>query len=97
MSLPLFILAFGSIFVGYFFKDMIIGVGTPFFLNSIFVNYVNLIEAEFLDPLVKLTPVIFSILAATCAVAMYHFFTLQLVSFKTSDIGMKLYTILNNK
>ncbi len=97
MSLPLFILAFGSIFVGYLFKDMIIGAGTPFFLNSIYVNNVNLIEAEFLDPIVKLTPVIFSILAASSAIAMYHFFSLQLVTFKTSDLGMKLYTLLNNK
>jgi len=97
MSLPLFILAFGSIFVGYLFKDMIIGAGTPFFLNSIYVNNVNLIEAEFLDPVIKLAPVIFSIIAACSAMAMYHFCSLQLVTFKTSDLGMKLYTFLNNK
>jgi len=30
MMIPLFILALGSIFVGYFFKDMMIGLGTDF-------------------------------------------------------------------
>jgi NADH-ubiquinone oxidoreductase chain 5 len=30
MSIPLIILTFGSIFIGYFLKDMMIGFGTPF-------------------------------------------------------------------
>jgi NADH-ubiquinone oxidoreductase chain 5 len=30
MGYPLFVLVFGSIFIGYLTKDMIIGVGTDF-------------------------------------------------------------------
>jgi NADH-ubiquinone oxidoreductase chain 5 len=30
MSIPLILLAIGSLFVGYITKDMIIGLGTPF-------------------------------------------------------------------
>jgi NADH-ubiquinone oxidoreductase chain 5 len=55
MTVPLAILAVGSIFVGYLFKDMMIGVGTTFFGNAIFVlpHNVNIFEAEFLDPFIK--------------------------------------------
>jgi NADH-ubiquinone oxidoreductase chain 5 len=55
MSVPLVILAVGSIFVGYVFRDMIIGVGTPFFDHAIFVlpKNVNMIEAEFFSPAIK--------------------------------------------
>jgi NADH-ubiquinone oxidoreductase chain 5 len=55
MTLPLALLAFGSIFVGFFFKDMLIGVGSSFFGNAIFVlpTHVNIFEAEFLDPFIK--------------------------------------------
>lgn len=99
MSLPLFILSIGSIFVGYIFKDMFIGVGSSFFGNSIFVlpNNINLIEAEFLDPIIKFTPVIFSILGASLSVIIYQFYSKQIFTFKTSFLGMNLYTFFNNK
>lgn len=75
MSVPLVILAFGSIFVGYLFKDMIIGPGTPFFGNSIFVlpSHVNIFEAEFLAPSTKFIPVIFSLMGAAIGFLVYHF------------------------
>jgi len=55
MSLPLLILAFASIFMGYLFRDAFIGVGSDFFQNSIFVNPINLnlLEAEFIKPITK--------------------------------------------
>jgi NADH-ubiquinone oxidoreductase chain 5 len=55
MTLPLFILSIGSIFIGYIFKDMMIGAGTRYYGNSIFVLPGNesIIEAEFLSPLIK--------------------------------------------
>jgi len=55
MSIPLVLLAFGSIFVGYIFRDAFIGVGSDFFQNSIFVNpqNINLLEAEFIKPITK--------------------------------------------
>jgi NADH-ubiquinone oxidoreductase chain 5 len=55
MSITLVILGFGSIFVGYIFRDAFIGPGTNFFGNSIYVNpnNLNLLEAEFLSPIIK--------------------------------------------
>lgn len=35
MTMPLFFLALGSIFFGYIFRDLFIGLGTPFFDNSL--------------------------------------------------------------
>jgi len=54
MSFPLVILAIGSIFVGYIFKDAFIGLGSSFFNAAILTrNGDNTIEAEFLSPLIK--------------------------------------------
>ena len=49
MVIPLIILAFGSIFIGYLTKDMFIGLGTPFWNNAIFIKpeNLNIVDAEF--------------------------------------------------
>jgi len=62
MIIPLFFLVFGSIFVGYLGKDIFLGLGSDFFLNSIYINPYNLefIDAEFIPYHIKLIPVIFS-------------------------------------
>lgn len=101
MSVPLVILAFGSIFVGYLFKDMIIGPGTPFFGSSIYVlpSHINIFEAEFLAPLIKFIPVIFSLLGALVGFIVYHY-SLHLPSGPTygyNPLFISLYTYLNSK
>jgi|TARA_B110000971_G_scaffold219373_1_gene260346 NADH-ubiquinone oxidoreductase chain 5 len=55
MSLPLVILAFGAIFVGYLGRDAIIGVGSEFFGHAIYVapQHMNVLDAEFIPVLVK--------------------------------------------
>jgi NADH-ubiquinone oxidoreductase chain 5 len=55
MCVPLIVLGFGSIFMGYLFKDAFIGLGSDFFQNSIFIRggNMNLLESEFLEPLTK--------------------------------------------
>src|SRR5882757_2676540 len=47
--IPLFILAVFSIFFGYIFSDLFVGVGSDFFGNSLFIhpNNISIIEAEF--------------------------------------------------
>ena len=66
MVLPLMFLAFGSIFWGFFSKDLFIGVGTPFFLTSLTTNFDNLVilEAEFAPTILKNIPFIFTFLGA---------------------------------
>ena len=66
MVLPLMFLAFGSIFWGFFSKDLFIGVGTPFFITSLTTNFENLVllEAEFAPTILKNIPFIFTLLGA---------------------------------
>ena len=91
MSLPLFLLAIGSIFIGYLGKDAFIGIGSSFFTHSIFVlpSHITLINAEFLSPFTKLIPVISSILGALLAILFY--------SESRSLFFKKIYIFLSNK
>jgi len=87
MSLPLFILAFASIFIGYIFKDAFIGLGSNFFGNSIFIMPSNAdiyIEAEFVSPIFKWIPVIFSVFGAILAVVLYHLLNDEVINMKKS-------------
>jgi NADH-ubiquinone oxidoreductase chain 5 len=99
MAFPLCVLAIGSIFAGYFTRDMIIGVGTDFWGNSIFVLPSNMIllEAEFIPHSIKLVPVCFSMAGATLAMILYSSAQRQLFKFKVSLLGRRLYTFLNRK
>jgi len=69
MGLPLLILSFGSIFIGYLTKDLIIGVGSDFWNNALYTHPQNLtlLEAEFIPHSIKLVPVIFSLIGAGSA------------------------------
>jgi NADH-ubiquinone oxidoreductase chain 5 len=99
MALPLFILTFPSIFVGYLLRDLFIGFGTGFWNNSIF-NFptnLNLIDAEFASPFFKLLPVFLSLFGASIALFLYAFFFKDLYLLKTSFIGKKLYIFLSRK
>jgi len=99
MALPLAVLAIGSIFAGYFTKDMIIGVGTDFWGNSIYTLPENMIllEAEFIPHSIKLVPVVFSITGACLAYYFYSYFSKELYQLKVSFVGRKIYTFLNRK
>ena len=63
MAFPMLLLCLGSIFSGYFFKDVFVGIGTDFFKHTILVRDVNttLVGAEFLPTGVKLIPTGFSL------------------------------------
>jgi NADH-ubiquinone oxidoreductase chain 5 len=69
MAIPLIILGFGSIFVGYLLKDLVIGMGSPSLGTSIFIlpHHITQISGEFLSPLLKSLPVILSLLGASLA------------------------------
>ncbi len=69
MCLPLVILAFGSIFIGYFAKDMMTGCGTNFWGNSVFIlpQNVFLYESEYINQTQKFIPVVFTFCGAVLA------------------------------
>jgi len=99
MLVPLVILSIGSIFFGYFTKDLFIGLGTSFWGNSLFIAPQNLnsLDAEFLPYFVKLIPVVFSFLGATFAFFFYKHYKKILYSLKLSTLGYYLYVFINKK
>lgn len=98
--IPLFILALFSIFFGYVFSDLFVGVGSDFFGNSIFINpnNISIIEAEFSLPIIiKLLPTILSLFGATFAIFLYHVYPDFIINLTEFSLGRNLYTFLNGK
>lgn len=99
MAIPLMVLAIGSIFVGYIFKDMIIGLGTSFWANSIFVlpKNLTLIDAEFIPHPIKLLPVILSLIGASLAWLLNSSYGYFLYELKANRLGRDFYTFFNKR
>lgn len=99
MGLPLGVLALGSIFTGYYTKDLIIGVGTDFWGNSIYTapHHLLLLEADFISSSIKLVPLVFSLTGAASSYFLYAYFSRELFDLKVSPLGRKMYTFLNRK
>ena len=96
MYFPFIFLLFGSIFFGYFFKDMFIGLGSSFWGNALFVLPDNSysIEGEFLPTYIKLLPNIFVFGGAGLGWLLYSKFQFNLFNFK---LYMKNFYIFLNK
>lgn len=86
MALPLSLLAFGSLFIGYLLRDMFIGLGSDFWGNAIYIapNHLNLIDAEFLPIIIKHCPIICSITGLSLAVFLYGFNIKLFYNFKVT-------------
>jgi len=98
--IPLLILALFSIFFGFIFSDLFIGIGSDFFGNSLFIHPKNLalIETEFSLPLIiKLLPLFLSLLGTSLAIYFYHFNPNFIISLTDNILGRKIYTFLNGK
>jgi NADH-ubiquinone oxidoreductase chain 5 len=98
--IPLFILSLFSVFFGYIFSDLFVGVGSQFFGNSLFIhpNNIFIVEAEFsLSQLIKLLPLILSLLGASLALILFHKYPNLLINLTENSLGKKIYTFLNNK
>ena len=92
-------LSIPSMFVGYYTKDMIVGVGSSFFGNAIYVNpsNLNIFDAELIPLLFKLLPVILSLSGFALAFVLYNFNSKLLANIKISIIGKEIYQFLNRK
>nr|UAD89511.1 NADH dehydrogenase subunit 5 [Gracilaria changii] len=77
MLIPLIILGFGSIFIGYLGKDLFIGLGTDFWKSSIMILPTSsyYIEAEWLDTNLKWLPFVLSTLGVILATIISTFKT----------------------
>jgi NADH-ubiquinone oxidoreductase chain 5 len=66
--IPLVILGIGSIFFGFFARDMFLGFGSPFFGNSIYSLYQPVIlDFEFTSPLIKNIPLFLTLFGTALA------------------------------
>jgi proton-translocating NADH-quinone oxidoreductase chain L len=99
MAIPLIILAFGSIFVGYLAKDMMIGLGTQFWGNAIFILPGNslYLESEYIPQSIKMIPLVFGILGAIVAYIINISAASGTYSFKMSKLGRNLYIFFNKR
>lgn len=98
--IPLFLLALFSIFFGFIFYDLFVGMASDFFGNAIFMkpNNISLIEAEFSLPLIiKLLPAFLSLFGASLAIFLYHKSPTFIIDLTDNIIGQKLYTFFNGK
>ena len=75
ICISLAILSIPSMFIGFYTKDMIIGMGTDFWGNSIYIlpENMNMIDAEFIDHIFKILPVILSLSGAFSSFLLYTF------------------------
>ena len=71
-----------TIFIGFLFRDLFIGLGTDFWAASIFTLYINsdILNAEFLEYYYKMIALIFSIMGLFLAILTYFtFYRLTLI------------------
>lgn len=98
--IPLFLLALFSIFFGFIFSDLFVGMASDFFSNALFIkpNNISLIEAEFSLPLIiKLLPALLSLFGASLAMFLYHKGPIFIIDLTDNFIGQSLYTFFNGK
>ena len=99
LIVPLLILSVGSIFIGYFFKELFLGVNVTTWNQALFYipeNYVNF-EAEFLPFYIKLIPVIFSLSGGISAFILYLLFKTSFNSLLSWNYLQFIYHFLNKK
>jgi NADH-ubiquinone oxidoreductase chain 5 len=98
--IPLFLLALFSIFFGFIFSDLFVGMASDFFSNAMFIkpNNISLIEAEFSLPLIiKLLPALLSLFGASLAIFLYHKSPTFIIDLTDNLIGKKFYAFFNGK
>ena len=90
-------LAIPSIFIGYYSKEMLVGIGNNFWFNAIFNKSNNRFESEFIPHFYKLFPVVFSFLGVSSAFLFYNLKNDLLFSLKKSYFGKRIFVFLNKK
>jgi NADH-ubiquinone oxidoreductase chain 5 len=98
--IPLLFLSLCSIFFGYLFSDMFVGMASDFFGNSLFIhpNNITLVEAEFsLNIFTKLLPSLLSLIGAVSALILYLNKPEIINKLSKTLIGRNLYHMFNSK
>jgi proton-translocating NADH-quinone oxidoreductase chain L len=88
MTAPLLFLSVGAIFLGYVSRDLVVGLGTPFWNNALFVHpdSLHLPDAEFIPQSMKVIPLLFSFSGVGLAYLIYG----QCTHLSLTGAGMSL-------
>ena len=99
MMIPLVVLGFGSIFVGFIAKDLFLGLGVDTWNGSLFhlSSHVFFFEAEFLPFYIKLIPVIFSLSGVFLAYLVYYVFENKFVNLNVYKKYYNFYSFFSKK
>ena len=99
MTLPLLLLCFFSIFIGYLTKEIFIGFGGFFWNFSIFIQPSNylMIDIEFIDLFYKLLPLLVTLLAIILVYFNYIFNSQKFYLLKKNVLFKSFYSFLNKK
>jgi NADH-ubiquinone oxidoreductase chain 5 len=99
ITFALGVLAIPSIFIGFYSKDMLVGLGTGFFGTAVYIplENTNIFDAEFVSLFYKLLPVNLSLLGASTSFLLYSFQHRTLFAIKTSFLGKRIYNFFNRK
>jgi NADH-ubiquinone oxidoreductase chain 5 len=92
-------LSLGSLFSGFFLKELFVGVGSIFLGNSILVlpSHFVIFEAEFLPAFIKLIPLILSLSGAGFSLLLMGSYGSVLSLLKMTQLGTNLYSFFNQK
>ena len=102
LGAPFVPLAFGSIFIGYLAKDMMIGLGTPFWGNALFSSPLKniIVESEYIPQEIKYLPLILTFLGGVLAYLIninMDFITNVSYPFGVSTLGRSIYLFFNKR
>jgi proton-translocating NADH-quinone oxidoreductase chain L len=99
MIIPLVILTFASIFVGYIMKDLFLGLGVDTWNGSLFQLPSNCyyVEAEFLPFYIKLIPFIFTMFGVFIAIIGYGIYDKNFITLNFYKKVYYLYSFLVKK
>ena len=99
MSIPLCILAIGSLFLGYLGKEMMIGCGSDFWGSALFTapERINMLESEYIPQLEKMYPLIFTVIGALCALVVNCTHRKIAYNIKMHSWGRNLYLFFNKR
>ncbi len=100
MTLPLIILAFFSVFYGYIVKDIFIGLGSGFFVDSLFIHpdHEILINTEFGVPtFFKLLPFFFTVSFSVLGLIFSEELSNLICNFKLTRIGNTIFGFFNQR
>ena len=99
ISFVLVVLSVPSVLVGFYGRDLIVGLGSNFFKTAIYFNTVtiNMFDSEFVVLFYKMLPVSLSLLGSCSALILYQYFFNSLYSLKKSFVGKVFYIFFSKK